>query len=45
LAEGGLNPPVIRIVPARPTSCGEFHYWDGERCVDARYNNPYVGPR
>jgi hypothetical protein len=45
LAEGGLNPPVIRIVPARPTSCGEFRYWDGERCVDARYNNPYLGPR
>jgi hypothetical protein len=45
LAEGGLNAPVIRIVPARPTSCGEFRYWDGERCVDARYNNPYVGPR
>ncbi len=45
LAEGGLNPPVVRIVPARPTSCGEFRYWDGERCVDARYNNPYLGPR
>jgi hypothetical protein len=29
LAEGGLNAPVIRIVPARPTSCGEFRYWAG----------------
>ncbi len=45
LAAGGLNPPVVRIMPARPTSCGEFRYWDGERCVDARYNNPYLGPR
>ncbi|MGD9503160.1 MAG: hypothetical protein AB7V40_11820 [Methyloceanibacter sp.] len=45
LAEGGLNPPVVAIVPVRPTSCGEFRYWDGDRCVDARYNNPYLGPR
>ncbi len=37
--------PVVRIIPARPVSCGEFHYWDGEHCVDARYNNPYLGPR
>jgi len=26
-------------------SCGEYNYWDGERCVDARYNKPYLGPR
>lgn len=45
LSQGGLNPPVIAIVPVRPTSCGEFRYWDGDRCVDARYNNPYLGPR
>ena len=45
LAEGGLEPPVVRIVPVRPTSCGEFRYWDGDSCVDARYNNPYLGPR
>ena len=45
LAEGGLNPPVIAIVPARPTSCGQYRYWNGERCVDARYNDPYLGPR
>jgi hypothetical protein len=45
LAEGGLNPPVVAIVPVRPTSCGEYRYWDGDRCVDARYNNPYLGPR
>jgi len=39
------HPPIIAIVPVRPVSCGEYRYWDGERCVDARYNNPYVGPR
>jgi hypothetical protein len=39
------NPPIIAIVPVRPVSCGEFRYWDGERCVDARYHNPYLGPR
>jgi hypothetical protein len=36
--------PVV-VVPARPISCGEFHYWNGVACVDARYNNPYIGPR
>ena len=44
-ADVTLNPPVVAIVPVRPVSCGEYHYWDGERCVDARYNNPYLGPR
>ena len=37
--------PVVRIFPPRPASCGEFHYWDGERCLDARYHDPYVGRR
>ncbi len=41
----GETPSVIAIVPVRPVSCGEYRYWDGERCVDARYNNPYLGPR
>ena len=45
LAEGGLNPPIVAIVPVRPTSCGEYRYWNGDRCVDARYNDPYLGPR
>ena len=45
LAEGGLNPPIVAIVPVRPTSCGEYRYWNGNRCVDARYNDPYLGPR
>jgi hypothetical protein len=39
------HPPIIAIVPVRPVSCGEFRYWDGERCVDARYHNPYIGPK
>jgi hypothetical protein len=39
------SPPIIAIVPVRPVSCGEFHYWNGSACVDARYNNPYLGPR
>lgn len=33
------------LVPVRPASCGQYHYWNGVQCVDARYNNPYVGPR
>ena len=40
-----LNEPRVMIVPVRPVSCGEYRYWDGDRCVDARYNNPYLGPR
>ena len=23
--------------PLRPLSCGEFRFWDGERCVDVRF--------
>jgi hypothetical protein len=38
-------PVVVVLPPPRPASCGEFHYWNGEACVDARYNNPYIGPR
>jgi len=36
---------VVVVPPPRPTSCGEFHYWNGQYCVDARYNRPYLGPR
>jgi hypothetical protein len=28
-----LTPPT----PVRPLSCGEFRFWDGERCVDVRF--------
>lgn len=37
--------PVVVMVPARPASCGEYRYWNGVACVDARYNTPYLGPR
>lgn len=29
-------------VRLRPASCGEFRYWNGERCADARVNPPNV---
>jgi len=37
--------PVIVVPPPRPTSCGEYRYWNGQNCVDARYNRPYLGQR
>ncbi len=36
--------PVV-MVPVRPASCGEFRFWNGFACVDARFNTPYLGPR
>jgi len=36
---------VVIIAPARPSSCGQYHYWNGLACVDARYNDPYIGPK
>jgi len=52
----GAPPPVagaavvetddgVVVVPIRPLSCGEYHYWNGVACVDARYNDPYLGPK
>ena len=41
----GETPPMIAIVPLRPASCGQYRYWNGDRCVDARYHDPYIGPR
>jgi hypothetical protein len=41
----GETPPLVVIVPVRPASCGQYRYWDGARCVDARYHDPYIGPR
>ncbi len=35
----------IIVVPLRPSSCGQYRYWNGNRCVDARYNDPYLGSR
>ena len=36
---------VYGWVAARPASCGEYHYWDGARCLDAREDPPDTGPR
>ena len=36
--------PIV-ISPVRPRSCGEYRYWNGFACVDARYNDPYLGPK
>jgi hypothetical protein len=33
------------LVPLRPASCGQYHYWDGTQCLDARYHNPDLGPK
>lgn len=41
---GGDGDAVI-VAPVRPRSCGEYHYWNGVACVDARYNDPYLGPK
>jgi hypothetical protein len=41
----GETPPLVVIVPVRPASCGQYRYWNGDRCVDARYHDPYIGPR
>ena len=36
---------VVVVVPLRPASCGQYRYWNGVACVDARYNDPYLGPK
>ena len=33
------------IPPPPPQSCGQYHYWAGDHCADARYAPPYVGPK
>ena len=38
--EPRYEPPVYGWVAARPANCGTFKYWDGESCVDARYDPP-----
>lgn len=39
VGEGPVAPvaPGVPVVPLRPTTCGEYHYWNGVACVDARY--------
>ncbi|MGD9501017.1 MAG: hypothetical protein AB7V40_00850 [Methyloceanibacter sp.] len=29
--------PPAPPAPVRPLSCGEFRFWDGDRCVDVRF--------
>lgn len=33
------------LPPPRPASCGQYRYWNGEFCADARFRPPYIGPR
>jgi hypothetical protein len=42
-AEGDLIPEWLP--PPRPANCGEYKYWNGTYCADAREQPPYVGPR
>ena len=42
------RPPVVVVPmmpPPRPLSCGQYKFWNGERCIDARYNPVDVGPK
>ena len=34
------RPDVVVRAPGRRGGCGEFFYWDGSACVDARNNPP-----
>ena len=38
-------PAVVVLPPPRPLSCGQYRYWNGMACVDARYTDPYLGPK
>jgi hypothetical protein len=35
----------VWVPPPRPRSCGQYHYWDGRCCVDARKYAPDLRPR
>ncbi len=38
-----VDQPAARVygyTAIRPIDCGTFHYWNGERCADARYDPP-----
>jgi hypothetical protein len=35
--------PVVPPTPVRPLSCGEFRFWNGERCVDVRQSVAQTG--
>jgi hypothetical protein len=38
-------PAVVVLPPPRPLSCGQYRYWNGAACVDARYTDPYLGAK
>lgn len=42
--EPGVVGDEVVLVPLGPSSCGEYRYWNGVRCADARYETPYIGP-
>lgn len=35
-------PSVSVRVPTVRNGCGQYHYWDGRRCVDARFVPPDI---
>jgi hypothetical protein len=41
--EGDVVPEWLP--PPRPANCGQYKYWNGAYCADARDEPPYVGPR
>jgi len=41
----GTDAPSEQYYARRPRSCGEYYYWDGRACVDARKYPPYLGPK
>jgi hypothetical protein len=38
-----LPPPGRIEMSPRPRSCGQYRYWNGQYCADARYERPYLG--
>jgi hypothetical protein len=36
------EPGVVVRAPAPRGRCGEYRYWNGERCADARDTPPYL---
>ena len=45
VVEGAPVIVEVPLAPPRPLSCGEFRFWNGEACIDARYNKVNVGPK
>lgn len=39
------EPSYVEEPASRPSSCGQYRYWNGDYCADARYERPYLGPR